>query len=531
MASTPTTKSQVQAYKFVIRRMESALARKDAVMLHDPLGSHKRATIAGAILACIGMIGFLVWGLFSGQGTVPKPGSVVIAKGSGSVYVVTSDDRTDKRLIPMLNMASAKLLVMANGGGQGQAIEPTKVKEAALAELPRGPKTGIPNAPNLLPSPDETVSPAWAICDVAELNKALSPSKMQAAATVETTVVGGVADRGEELGVDQALYVEDNSSQQRYLVYRDDSRNGSATRVVRANVTDADPAVLEMFGLSGAEPRAISTNMLNAIPEVDSLEVPDLPEGSPDYRSGTYQLGDVVSRSVPGQNENEHEYFVLLDSGKQRITRGAAAVLHASRYSSEEIPNATGMLTEVDDADASDELAVQHFPKGVPEPVPFSEADSSCLSWSDRSGEQQVTVTVGSGSPAPKAPVKLAQYDGQGPRVDYFYMPPGKAAVVRGTTGPDTAEGGPIYLVSDRGVTYGIKDLATAKGLGVVNGAGDIKSAPASVLGALPSGDFLDPAQASLVYDSIPMDSEAGVNRPPEEDSESAAGNSVSAGS
>ena len=36
MAATPTTKSQVQAYRFVLRRMEHALVRKDAVMLHDP---------------------------------------------------------------------------------------------------------------------------------------------------------------------------------------------------------------------------------------------------------------------------------------------------------------------------------------------------------------------------------------------------------------------------------------------------------------------------------------------------------------
>ncbi|PRW63123.1 type VII secretion protein EccB [Actinopolyspora mortivallis] len=531
MASTPTTKSQVQAYRFVIRRMESALARKDAVMLHDPLGSHKRATIAGAIISCIGMIGFLVWGLFSGQGTVPKPGSVVIAKESGSVYVVTSDEETDKRLVPMLNMASAKLLVMAKGNAQGQAVEPTKVKEAALAELPRGPKTGIPNAPNFLPDPEQSADPSWAICDVARLNNALSPERMQATATVETTVVGGVANRGRELPVDRALYVEDDSSEQRYLVYRADVPERPSTRVVKAEVTDADPAVTEMFELNGAVPRRISTNTLNAVPEVDSLDVPELPEGTPEYDSGSYRLGDVVSRTVPGPDGEHFEYFVLLDSGKQRISRGAAAVLHAARYSAQEIPNATGVLTDVDDASEGDELDVGHFPTGVPGPIPFSEAKTSCLSWSNTSGEQRVTVTVGSSSPAPQAPVKLAQYDGQGPRVDYFYMPPGKAAVVRGTTGPDTAEGGPLYLVSDRGVTYGIKDLATAKGLGVVNGASDVGSAPAAVLGSLPSGSFLDPAQASVVYDSIPMDSEAGVNRPPEEESDSRPGVSASTGS
>ena len=99
MASTPTTKSQVQAYRFVLRRMESALVRKDAVMLHDPMGSHKRATMVGVALACVALVGFLVWGLFGGKGSVPQPGSIVIGKDSGSVYVVTADDKAEKRLI------------------------------------------------------------------------------------------------------------------------------------------------------------------------------------------------------------------------------------------------------------------------------------------------------------------------------------------------------------------------------------------------------------------------------------------------
>ncbi len=92
--------------------MESALVRKDAVMLHDPMGSHKRATVVGVALACVALVGFLVWGLFAGKGSVPQPGSIVIGKDSGSVYVVTADDKAEKRLIPMLNMASAKLLAM-----------------------------------------------------------------------------------------------------------------------------------------------------------------------------------------------------------------------------------------------------------------------------------------------------------------------------------------------------------------------------------------------------------------------------------
>lgn len=517
MASTPTTKSQVQAYKFVIRRMESALARKDAVMLHDPLGSHKRATIAGVILAGVGVIGFLVWGLFGGQGSVPKPGSVVIAKESGSVYVVTSDDEAKKRLIPMLNMASAKLLVMAKGGGgQGQAIKPTVVQQSALAQVPRGPKTGMPNAPEFLPGAKNRAEPSWAICDVGQLNSRLSAEQAESSAKVTTTVLGGTGKHGHELRMDQSLYVKERSSDKRYLIYRVNELPGQGrehVRTVKAQVNTGSEAVMEMFGLQDEVPRTISTNMLNAIPEVGFLTAPKLPEaGAPSYmRSGDYQLGDVVRRTVPGPQPDE--YFVLLPEGKQKVSQGAAAVIHASRYSSQDIPNATGALTQAPYAENS-LLRVGHFPTAVPSPVSFRDFDTSCLSWTSEFGNHHVTVTLSDGSPSDKAPVKLAQYDGTGPRVDHFYMPPGKAAVVRGTTS-ESGNSGPIYLVSDRGVKFGIKDVATAQGLGVIHRGSDIQDAPPAVLSALPSGAYLDPAQASFVYDTIPLKEDAGVNRPP----------------
>ncbi|HWE88813.1 MAG TPA: type VII secretion protein EccB, partial [Pseudonocardiaceae bacterium] len=119
MASTPTTKSQVQAYRFVLRRMESALVRKDAVMLHDPMGTHKRATVAGIVVAIVGLIGFLLVALLSPSPTLPGPGYIVIAQPSGQVYVVNGNPH---ELIPVYNVASAKLLLMAGvGKGSGSS--------------------------------------------------------------------------------------------------------------------------------------------------------------------------------------------------------------------------------------------------------------------------------------------------------------------------------------------------------------------------------------------------------------------------
>lgn len=62
MSTNPTTKSQVQAYRFVLRRMESALVRKDAVMLHEPMRQHLRAMALGLILGVVGLAAFFVLG-------------------------------------------------------------------------------------------------------------------------------------------------------------------------------------------------------------------------------------------------------------------------------------------------------------------------------------------------------------------------------------------------------------------------------------------------------------------------------------
>jgi hypothetical protein len=64
MSTNPTTTSQVQAYRFVLRRMESALVRKDAVMLHEPMRHHVRAMAIGLVLGMLGLAAFLVIGKF-----------------------------------------------------------------------------------------------------------------------------------------------------------------------------------------------------------------------------------------------------------------------------------------------------------------------------------------------------------------------------------------------------------------------------------------------------------------------------------
>jgi hypothetical protein len=83
MSTNPTTKAQVQAYRFVLRRMESALVRKDAVMLHEPMRHHLRATAVGLILALLGLTAFFVVGkLHPTSHASGRFGTVVVVQAS-----------------------------------------------------------------------------------------------------------------------------------------------------------------------------------------------------------------------------------------------------------------------------------------------------------------------------------------------------------------------------------------------------------------------------------------------------------------
>jgi len=112
MAATPTTKSQVQAYRFVLRRMEHALVRKDAVMLHDPMRTQVRATVVGVVLGVLGLAGFALFSLFSHSDSLGD-NAIVTAKDSGTMFV-----RVDGVLHPVTNLASARLINRTGGDAE-----------------------------------------------------------------------------------------------------------------------------------------------------------------------------------------------------------------------------------------------------------------------------------------------------------------------------------------------------------------------------------------------------------------------------
>lgn len=531
MPSTPTTKSQVQAYQFVLRRMQSALVRKDAVMLHDPMRTHSRATIVGVCLAAIGMVGFIIWGLFDPEPSLPEEGGIVIAQPSGQVYVVSGDP---KSLTPTFNLASARLWLLAqeqkqseggaaagpsSGGLKGGA--PTVIKDDQLKDVKKNRLTGIPYGPTLLPSDSQRPSDHWAVCDKTIVDPSLPEGDPNQASQIQTSVLAGVPNLGQEIGNDRALLVT-AENERSYLVYRTPSTaNNPTANAVKAEVNLEDSRVVSALNLNRDKeaPRTISSGLLNAIPEVRALSVPQINGANQASNAGVedFAVGQVFSVERAGEGVT---YYVVLQNGIQDIKQSTANLIRfANTVGGGEISKVReDAITNVPVVKQFDEST---FPDVVPEVLrPDSDSNSAtaCLGWTvtGPEGNQQPKTQLYLGLTVPEENrlVEMSTPSPDGERIDYFYMSPGRAAVVRGTSSENGFGTGPIYLISDLGVKFGIPDSTTAGALGLSSQ----RPAPDAIVSLLPNGASLNTRDVQQSFDTVPQprgvfpDAQAGTN-------------------
>lgn len=479
MPSKPTTRWQVSGYRFLVRRMEHALVRRDVRMLHDPMRSQSRAYAVGLVLACVVLAGCGVLALLRPQDKIGS-NTILIGKESGGVYVVIGDT-----VHPALNLASARLAA-------GEAAKPAIVKESELGKKPRGQLIGIPGAPASLLYDKDGGGRPWTVCDRLEVDGGND---------LTTSVVIGDLDLGakaDALPAGRALLVQGEDSA--YLVY--DNK--------RARIDMASRAVTDALGITGETPRPVGDGLLNAIPEVLPLVAPVIPDAgsAPSYGLPEHRIGDVVQ--VPG---NDDEYYVVLADGLQTVSPLTAEIIRGSTRTT---GSDTIQRVERTNAPISTALRVNDYPATAPTLVEAADKPVSCLTWrpieaAADSGEgarrAELAVLTGVDLPMPDDGrlVPLAQADGSGPNADAVYMKPSTGAYVQ-TTGiePDSTRKDSLFYVSDTGVRYGIKNADAAKALGLENIPGE--PAPWPIVGLLASGPALGREEAMVAHDGVAPD-------------------------
>lgn len=479
-----TTKAQVNGYRFLLRRQEHALVRRDVRMLHDPMRAERNALLAGMLVGVLLLGGCGIYGLVKPQGTVGDS-TILVSKNSGAMYV-----RLDDRLHPVLNLASARLIV-------GSAASPKSVSDDVLARYSRGPLLGIPGAPSSLAAPRG--SSQWSVCD--------SATGRGADSVVESTtlLIGAptTAPAQARIGSGAVVAAADGT----YLIFT--AREGERTRPVRARIDTASVPILRAIGAEGVPPRPMSPALLNSVPRVPDLVVPVIVgSGLPSALGADVPVGSVV-RTVDAAGKPS--FHVLLSDGVQRISSVVADVLllaGGSAVADAGAPARSVSAAALAGLPVSDALPVNHFPSATPHLVDVTTAPVLCQEWrADTAGTSSTSIrfsrTVPLG-PRQRLSVPVGA-DGSGPGVDAIGAVPGGVEYFRVTgLDADSPRRQGRYLVSDNGIRYCVADAQTGSTLGL--GDDTEVLAPWPMVSLLAPGPTLSKTDALVAHAGMPPD-------------------------
>jgi type VII secretion protein EccB len=466
MAWTPTSRLHVSGYRFLRRRLECALLRRDLRSATEPLHGQGFALLAGSMLAALAVAGCAIFGTLRPQSTLGDA-PFVLVRETGALYI-----RVDGVWHPVPNLASARLVAGSN-------VSPHLVGESALAHVKRGSLIGIPGAPQDLGEPLAPADTAWTICDS---RGSVAPTTTVVVGAVTGPLVPGLA-------AEETVLVTSAANAPVYLLY-----NGH-----RAVVEPTDPVVARALRLEGRRPRRVSPTLLNAVPEAPAITAPRIPGA--DGRRSSAVPGFPVGSVLRLVRANRDDYYVVLADGVQRVGEVAADLIRLT-----ESRGARGIAAVAPDVIGSsptlNTLPVATFPDRAPAPSNDDDA-TLCATWTAGDTGARISLAAGRGSPLPadRVPVTLAQADNGGPALDAVYLPAGRCAYVRSTgLAGDNNRGGARYVVTDAGVRFGIHDDEAARALGL---PAVPAVAPWPVLAALPQGPELSRQNASVARDTV----------------------------
>jgi type VII secretion protein EccB len=466
-------RDQLQAYQFLVQRATSALVTRETDPEQPPFRRTGSASFAGVALgivalACAGVYGMVVPG---GNTAWRENSAVIVEKETGTRYVYL-----DGRLHPVANYTSALLLL-------GDHRETQQVSRESLAGVPRGPRIGIPDAPDAVPAADRLLTGSWSLCS--------APASDLAGSRIEESVLLAGADPagGAALG-DQALLVELVTTGDRYLVWR-----GHRHRI------DDYGAVGTGLALT-AEPWArVGAAWLDVLPEgapIGPIAVtrPGEPStavpGRADLRAGMLL---VVRPSGGGRQYYLADHDVLRPiSGLQYDIQRAAAQTSAA-YPGVEPAAVTlppSLATTSRRLDPAPE-AVGAAPAVRPPIARLRDREMTvCATFAPDSAAP--TLTADPALPPADPPATTTRRSAAGtPLADRVYVPPGSAAVVEAMPSAQ-APSGTVTLVTDMGRRYPLSAPEVLKMLGYAS-AHPVRL-PAGLVARVPEGPGLDPVAA-----------------------------------
>ncbi|NYF56626.1 type VII secretion protein EccB [Micromonospora purpureochromogenes] len=456
-----TRRDQVQAYRFVTRRIVSALLSGDPETTNLPMRRLGMAVIGSVLTAAIVLGGAGAYGQFTGNTAPLEANTLVIERETGATYVFS-----EGVLHPTLNYASARLIL-------NEADPPTRtMSRSSIEDRPRGRTVGIVGAPDALPDRKSLVGLPWSVCDVPD------PGDSRRSTTrvvIDRPLTGGtpLADRA--------------------VLVRGDGQRFLLTGGSRLQIVGGDPA-LAALRMANATALDVGAQLLNAVPAGPALRELGIDgDGTPSSRSvggRPARIGQVFRAAG--------EHYVLTRDGLVSIGEVSALLLQSDG----------GQVTDIS-PDQVGELSDRRVePDGMPQALPALHPVRPgqtvvCASYRSgpAGGAPTTTLEVFDRTPPELAGADDATAVRQGSRdavetAEEVLLPGGKGVLVQAAPGAgegtEAAAGATVYLISPQGVRYPLGkrsgDAVTALGYGGVKPL----VVPASLLALIPTGPTLE---------------------------------------
>lgn len=460
-----TTKVQVSGWRFLLRRVEHAIVRRDTRMFDDPLQFYSRAVMCGVVIAVIVCIGAVLLAYFKPLG---KRGAdtLLVDRTTNQLYVVVPGS---DGIRPVYNLTSARLVL-------GNPANPSAVKSEELERLPKGQPIGIPGAPYATPVGAPTST--WTLCDNVIKPDSVAPQVQTSVLVMPLAVDASVGP----IRPDQGVLVS----------Y--DGRTWLVTEDGRHAIDMADRAVTSAVGIPvTARATPISAGLFNALPNVGPWKLPTVPAaGAPNTLGLPPNL--VIGSVFRTLNDDVEQRYVVLADGVAKVNGTTSAALRAT--------NSFGLITPPS-VEASDVASIpeQVFVSPLPDdPMDIrlrQDAPTLCWSWQRDPGDQAPRQSVISGRHLPVPAARMNDGIDQISGDATVFIEGGQYVRLQS---PDPRYGESLYYIDPQGVRYGLPDEDTASTLGL----GGPLTAPWQVVSLLIDGPVLSKQAALLEHDTLP---------------------------
>lgn len=461
-----TTKVQVSGWRFLLRRLEHAIVRRDTRMFDDPLQFYSRSIALGIVVAVLILAGAALLAYFKPQGKLGGT-SLFTDRATNQLYVLLSG-----QLHPVYNLTSARLVL-------GNPANPATVKSSELSKLPMGQTVGIPGAPYATPVSAGSTS-IWILCDTVARADSTSP-------VVQTAVIA--------IPLEIDASIDPLQSHEAVLV----SYQGETWIVTtkgRHAIDLTDRALTSSMGIPvTARPTPISEGMFNALPDMGPWQLPPIPAaGAPNSLGLPDDL--VIGSVFQIHTDKGPQYYVVLPDGIAQVNATTAAALRATQAHGLVAPPAMVPSLVV-------RIAERVYPSPLPdEPLKIvsrPQDPALCWSWQRSAGDQSPQSTVLSGRHLPISPSAMNMGIKQIHGTATVYLDGGKFVALQS---PDPRYTESMYYIDPQGVRYGVPNAETAKSLGLSSP----QNAPWEIVRLLVDGPVLSKDAALLEHDTLPAD-------------------------